>query len=415
MQRRSVLIVTYHYLPAETPGSRRLDTVARLLRNRGWDVVILTATGTRRGVTDTPGITVIRTTRATLADDGQGHPAIATPLVSRIPLLRNLTRFPDKYAWWNIVLARHIVAIVRARRIDVVLSSSPPHSLHLGVRAARKVERFRWVAEFRDPWMFPSRRALSGLSATWQRRLERSVLHCADRIIANTPGNRDALLAGNPGLDASRVRVSTNGYDAALFAPGSFPQAPGEHADLTYVGEIYSGMLERYAAAIAAIRSRAPGRVPRLAVYGSMDAVEKERVRSMGLGEFVEERGFVSHEASVAAMKNARALLLLLPYEERWRTCVPSKLYWYLAARRPIAAIVPEGDASTLVRNLRAGDAFTGADTETLARELESFVERARTAPVPARDPEATARYAMDTIVADLEKVLREVADGNPA
>ena len=59
MHRRSLLIVTYHYLPAETPGSRRLDAVARLLRDRGWDVVILTATGTRRGVTDTPGITVI--------------------------------------------------------------------------------------------------------------------------------------------------------------------------------------------------------------------------------------------------------------------------------------------------------------------------------------------------------------------
>ncbi len=271
MQRRSVLIVTYHYLPAETPGSRRLDTVARLLRDRGWDVFILTATGTRRGVNDTPGITVFRTTSAELAHDGHGHPAIATPLVSRIPLVRNLTRFPDKYAWWNVVLARRIVAIVRARRIDVVLSSSPPHSLHLGVRAARTVQSFRWVAEFRDPWMFPSRRALSGLSAAWQRRLERSVLRCADRIIANTPGNRDELVAGNPGLDGSRVRVSTNGYDAALFTPASFPSAPGERADFTYVGEVYSGMLERYAAAIATIRARNTALVPKLAVYGAID------------------------------------------------------------------------------------------------------------------------------------------------
>ncbi|HET6463671.1 MAG TPA: hypothetical protein VFH33_07710, partial [Candidatus Krumholzibacteria bacterium] len=270
-------------------------------------------------------------------------------------------------------------------------------------------------AEFRDPWMFPSRRALSGLSAAWQRRLERSVLRCADRIIANTPGNRDELVAGNPGLDASRVRVSTNGYDAALFAPGSFPLAPGERADLTYVGEVYSGMLERYAAAIAAIRSRDPARVPRLAVYGSMDAAEKERIRSIGLGEYVEERGFVSHEASVAAMKNARALLLLLPHEDRWRTCVPSKLYWYLASGRPIAAIVPEGDASALVRNLRAGEAFTGADTETLARALESFVDRARTSPAAAREPGVAAHFAMDTIVGELETVLREVTDESPA
>ena len=415
MHRRWVLIVTYHYLPAETPGSRRLDAVARLLRDRGWDVVILTATGTRRGVTDTPGITVIRTTRAELADDGHGHPAIATPLVSRIPLLRTLTRFPDKYAWWNLVLARRIVAIVRAHRIDVVLSSSPPHSLHLGVRAARTLHPFRWVAEFRDPWMFPSRRALSGLSAAWQRRLERSVLRCADRVIANTPGNRDELLAGNPGLDAARVRVSTNGYDASLFAPGSFPATPTERTDFTYVGEIYSGMLEHYAAAIAALRARNSAAVPTLAVYGAIDASEKRRIASLELGQYIEDRGFVSHTQSVTAMKNARALLVLLPHEERWRTCVPSKLYWYLAARRPIVAVVPPGDASALIGNLHAGEAFTEVDTDRLSRQLESFVERARNAPAPARDPEAVARYSMDTIVEELEKVLREVTDGNPA
>src|SRR5262249_30483289 len=150
--------------PAETPGSRRLDTVARLLAARGWVVSILTATGDRSGAANTPGIEVIRTTRARLGDDGHGQPAIASPPVSRIPLLRNLTRFPDKYAWWNFSLTPRIVALVRERHFGVVLSSSPPHSLHLGVHAARESQPFHWVAEFRDPWMFPSRRTLSPLA-----------------------------------------------------------------------------------------------------------------------------------------------------------------------------------------------------------------------------------------------------------
>src|SRR5258705_12606532 len=168
MRRLSFLHVSYHYLPAETPGSRRLDTLARLLSARGWEVVVLTATGSRRGVSDTPGIEVIRTTRSLLGEDGRGHPAIASPAVSRIPLLRNFTRFPDKYSWWNFTLAPRVVSILRKRRIDVVMSSSPPHSLHLGVRVARAVQPFRWVAEFRDPWTFPSRRTLLGFSAAVQ-------------------------------------------------------------------------------------------------------------------------------------------------------------------------------------------------------------------------------------------------------
>jgi glycosyltransferase involved in cell wall biosynthesis len=415
MRRPSVLLVSYHYLPAETPGSRRLDTLARLLSARGWEVIVLTATGSRRGVSDAPGIEVIRTTRSPLGDDGHGHPAIASPTVARIPLLRNFTRFPDKYSWWNFTLAPRLVSLVRARPIDVVMSSSPPHSLHLGVRAARAVQRFRWVAEFRDPWMFPSRRALPGLSAAVQRRLERSVLHYADRVIANTPGNRDELLASNPRLDPSRVRVSTNGYDASLYAPASFPGAPGERADLTYVGEIYDGMLERYCAAIAAIHSRDPARVPRLAVYGTIDAAEKQRIASLELGAYIDDRGFVSHEASIKAMKNARALLVLLPAGDRWRTCVPSKLYWYLAARRPIVAIVPEGDASGLVRELDAGDALVDGDVEQLSRRLENIVQRARSVPVPSLEGAGVARYSMEQVASDVEAILREVTDGNPA
>jgi glycosyltransferase involved in cell wall biosynthesis len=414
MRRRSVLIVTYHYLPAETPGSRRLDTVARKLTAHGWDVSILTATGSRAGAGDPPGIEVIRTTRARLGDDGRGEPAIASPGVSRIPLLRKLTRFPDKYSWWNFALVPKIVELVRERRFDVVLSSSPPHSLHLGVRAARARQPFRWVAEFRDPWMFPSRRALSPLSAAVQRYLERGVLAHADRVVANTPGNRDALLAANPGVDPERVRVSTNGYDPALYSSGSFPAEPGEKADLTYGGEVYAGMLERYCAAIADIQARNPAHVPVLAAYGMIEAGERRRIDAMRLNAYIDDRGFVSHEASIAAMKNARALLVLLPDEERWKSCVPSKLYWYLASRRPILALVPEGDTSRLVGELKAGEVLSG-DVHALARRLEDFTLHTRPAPVPSRIGNEAERYSMDHVVDELESLLKEVSDGSPA
>ena len=414
MRRPSVLIITYHYLPAETPGSRRLSSVARLLTQRGWDVSILTATGSRAGVVDLPGIDVIRTTQSSLGADGRGQPAIASPAVSRIPLLRNVTRFPDKYAWWNLALTPRIMALVRERKIDVVLSSSPPHSLHLGVLAARRRLAFRWVAEFRDPWMFPSRRAPSWLSAALQRRLERDVVTSADGVVANTQGNRDALLEGNPGLDPARVRVSTNGYDASLFGDSSFPDRPAETADITYVGEVYAGMLERYCAAVAAIRARDERHVPKLAVYGMIEDGERRRIAGMGLSAYVEDRGFVSHEASINAMKNARSLLVLLPDEERWKSCVPSKLYWYLAARRPILALVPEGDTSQVVRELGAGEVLSGPVSD-ISQRLEAFVERARTTPIPSRNGDTAARYSMDTIVDGLERVLREVSDGNPA
>jgi hypothetical protein len=414
MRRRSILLVSYHYLPAATPGSRRLDTLARMLAQRGWDVTILTATAGGRDDRHDDHVAVVRTTRGSLGQ-ARGRAAIASPRVSRIPLLRRATRFPDKYAPWGLSLTPRILRLLKTHPIDVVMSSSPPHSTHLAIAAARAVRRFKWVAEFRDPWMFPSRRQLSPASAAMQRRLERGVLHRADLVIANTPGNRDALLAANPGMNHARVRVSTNGYDAALFSPSSTPSPQDENADLTYVGEIYGGMLDRYLAALESIRARAPAHVPRLAVYGTIHTAEERRISALGFGAYIEHRGFVPHEESIAAMKRARALLALLPPHERWRTCVPSKIYWYLAARRPIVAIVPEGDTAALVRSMHAGHALVDGDPEAVGRDLEALVVAARDTLPPALPGEGTTRYAMDAIVDELDAALQEVIDGNPA
>jgi len=263
--------------------------------------------------------------------------------------------------------------------------------------------------------MFPSRRELSAPSAALQRRMEREVLRRADLVIANTPGNRDALLADNPGMSTARVRVSTNGFDAALFPPTAIPVRAEESADLTYVGEIYGGMLDRYLAALESIRERNAGHIPRLAVYGTIHATQARRIAERGLAPYIENRGFVPHEESIAAMRRARALLALLPAHERWRTCVPSKIYWYLAARRPIVAIVPEGDTAELVRRLHAGHALTETDPAAVGRALESLAVAARAMPAPPLSGEGTARYAMDAIVDELDAILQEVIDGNPA
>jgi hypothetical protein len=414
MRRPSVLLVSYHFLPAATPGSRRLDTMARMLAERGWESIILTGTGSDGEDGAIPGVEVIRTARRAPRADG-GGPAIARPALSRLPVIGGVVSFPDRYAPWAVPLVPRLLGLLRARPIDVVVSSSPPHSTQVALAAARALRPFRWVAEFRDPWMFPSRRSMNAASAALQRRMERRVLRLADRVVANTPGNRAALLAANPGLDAARVRVSTNGYDAAFFARATPAGVPGETADLTYVGEVYAGMLERYAAAIATIRARNAARVPRLVVYGTIHALERRRMADLGLEAYLDDRGFVSHEDSVAAMRRARALLVLLPEHERWRTCVPSKVYWYLAARRPIVAVVPDGDTAALVRSMKAGLVLGEGGAERVGRELESFVVQARAAPAPALAGEGVERYAMTSIVDDFDRMLREVTDGSRA
>jgi glycosyltransferase involved in cell wall biosynthesis len=398
MSAPGVLIVSYHYLPRVTPGSLRVAAIARHLARDGWRVTILTSSA----ATPEDGIRVVAT--------GTARSSGGTGAVRR--RTRSLWKdvaIPDPHVTWIPALLRGASALLD-EGAGVVFSSSPPHSTQLALSLLRRSRRFRWVADYRDPWTAPSRQPRRAASLALQAAMEARALSAADCVIANTAGNRDALLA-RFGLAKDRVRVVTNGFDDAML--DAAPEA-SDQADLTYVGEVYPGMMDRYVAAVAMMRERG-GAVPTLATYGDIDPREWRRLEAAGLAASVERRGVVSHEDSLRAMRAARALLLLLPDRESWRTCVPSKLYPYLAARRPVLALVPEGDAASLVRHANAGEALTDPDAGATAAAISRFFERRRAEPdLEAGREELLRPYAYSRVAAEVGDVLARVAGEAP-
>jgi glycosyltransferase involved in cell wall biosynthesis len=376
-------------------------SIARHLAAAGWDVTVLTA------APDPPAADGIRTVSTARARAVPGRrPGY---LRRRAHGLWKGVAFPDVHVGWCLPLARALGRLLERERFDAVLSSSPPHSSQLAVASVRGTGRFRWIADYRDPWTAPSRYPRHPLSRAAHRAAERSAVGKADLVLANTAGNREALLRAFPWLSPGNIEVVTNGFDDAML--GAPPEAASEPADITYVGEVYPGMMTLYADAVAKLRRADPARAPTLAVYGDVDPREWHKVVERGLTDRVERRGFVSHEESLRAMRRARSLLLLLPHRESWRTCVPSKAYPYLAAGRRVLALVPEGDAAALVRSTGAGEAIVTADTAAVAEAIARFVASVRAAPgVSTPTPPAVRAYSYGAITARLETLLRRLA-----
>jgi glycosyltransferase involved in cell wall biosynthesis len=237
--------------------------------------------------------------------------------------------------------------------------------------------------------------------------MERKVLESCDVAIANTPGIRRALLERFPGLPEGRVVVVTNGFDPEPPTAAALEPADAVDCDIVYMGEVYKGMLDLFLKAMVAMRSQAPVEIPRVNLFGTVDDGELSRISEMGFGDHVRHRGFVSVDQSERIIREAPSLLLLLPHENAFTTCVPSKLYPYLAARRPILALVPRGDAATIVSEAGSGVAVTDTDPDSVAAEILEFVRGVRAGTAAVGNDAYISRFSVAKLAARVEEALK--------
>ena len=90
---------------------------------------------------------------------------------------------------------------------------------------------------------------------------------------------------------------------------------------------------------------------------GDVRAADREYAEALGLGDRIELLGYVSRRRSLELQRDSEALLLLIPDSGgRGKGVLTGKIFEYLAAERPILAVVPpDGAAADLLRETGAG------------------------------------------------------------
>ena len=111
-------------------------------------------------------------------------------LEKAIKYIRGNFLIPDAKIGWQKYLVKSGLEIIKKEKIDLIFSSSPPHSLQLGARKLAKISKLKWVADFRDPWTtigYHKQLKLSKKAKLKHKDLEKQVLNSADQIIVTSP------------------------------------------------------------------------------------------------------------------------------------------------------------------------------------------------------------------------------------
>ena len=429
-----VLVVTYYFPPAGGPGVQRTLKTVKYLRDAGFEPVVLTveeAASPSRDASlggDVPdGVEVIRTKAPDpFALYGRlvgrrGADAVPTGTVggggvgARLALWTRANVFlPDARVGW-VPYAKHVGRRVLgegqrdARPFAAVVTSGPPHSVHL---VGRRLQRtgVPWVADFRDPWTginFYDDLPMTGAARAVDRWLERRVLRGADAVTTVSP-TWARLLEAKGGLEPSAVTVVHNGVDEADLGAAEGEAVRDDAFVLAHVGSLYA---TRNPTAVweAVRRLRGAGEAEGLAIrlVGRTDPAVVAAAEATGAP--VEVVSYVTHAEAVREQARAAVLLLSIEPFAADRGMITGKLYEYLASGRPVLGVGPaDGDAAGLLTQTGAGRMHDRDDIEGVADALrQQYAAWEAGRPDAGAAWEAVAPYTRRAQTARLADVIR--------
>ncbi|HEY6291290.1 MAG TPA: glycosyltransferase family 4 protein [Terriglobia bacterium] len=380
-----ILVLTQHFAPETAPTGRRAQDLAESLASRGHRVTVIAG---RPNHPATLGRFFCRQA-ARVEDALEGY------RVLRVPVFRS----SDARAWKRLLTYTTFMLAgawkgVAQSRPDAIVAISPLPT-GLAALAVHLWHRAPLIFDLQDIWP-DSARAVGvmeeGVSIRLMRLLERLLYRYCAHVVGISEGFRRYLL--ELGVPSDRISVIENGVDTGRFS-GVRPESEIARSRWTegrfvvgYVGNI--GLAQGLDTVLDAAHRLGREPVSFLLIGEGVDKERLERrARAAGLTHVRFMRG-VPRRRVPPLLAACDALLVVLRADPLFRITIPSKVYEYMAAGKPVLCSVG-GECADLILEAGCGLAIPPSDGEALAAGIEELRRR----PEPARAMgEAGAQWA---------------------
>jgi colanic acid biosynthesis glycosyl transferase WcaI len=402
----SILIFTQHFPPETVATGRRALDLAESLAKRGRHVTVVT------GVPNHPSSLGL----AFCQDAPRSEVAPAGYNVVRVPVFRsqNPRALNRLFTYASFVLSAAWAGF-RQPRPGMVLAVSP---LPTGLAAmlAHWWHRAPLVFDLQDIWpdsalavgvMRPS------LALRLLRRLECFFYRRCALIVGITEGFRRYLL--HLGIPPERVAVVPNGVDCGMFddveggRQFTHSREPKGESVVGYVGNI--GLAQGLTTLLDAAEAMRDAHVKFLLVGEGTDKARLRKLARISELENVEFLDGVPREQVAPILAGCDALLLILRRDPLFDITIPSKLYEYMAAGKPILCSVG-GEAAGVVASAECGLPVNPSDGAALAVAIRRLMED----PALCRELGvngktcARERFSRDSMMADYAELIEDLA-----
>ncbi|MDX1362950.1 glycosyltransferase family 4 protein [Arenibacter latericius] len=375
---QKVLIITYYWPPAGGPGVQRWLKFVKYLPHFNVEPIVYVPQNPNYPITDDSftnavptgvkvykkkifepyGLASIFSKKKTKQISSGIIPTKNQTLLEKLLLwIRGNLFIPDARKFWVKPSVKFLSQLIEEENISTIITTGPPHSVHLIGQQLKRKSKVQWIADFRDPWTsigYHDKLMLTAASQKKHKQIERAVLNEADKIIvtSNTTKLEFTQLTNKP------IAVITNGFDSYEEAPISLDST----FTISHIGSLLSGRdpLHLWKALSELVaENEAFKQSLRIKLAGVISKDVLKSIRSCGLEPYLDLLGYLSHKEALQLQRSSQVLLLLEIDSDETKGIIPGKVFEYMAAKRPILGVGPtDWEVSNLVEASNTGKIF---------------------------------------------------------
>ncbi len=394
---KKVLIITYYWPPSGGGGVMRWLKMSKFLPELGWQPIIYTPENPDSSVTD----------ESLVKEINREIIEIKTPIWEPYDLYRKITGkksgtkfksgyiseassgnwknrlsvfirgnllIPDPRKFWIKPSVKYLTNYLSENPVDLIISTGPPHSMHLIALELKKKFDIQWIADFRDPWTgidFYHKLKLTRLADKRHKTLEKKVFSVADHVVTVSPG----CAADMEKITGRKIEIINNGFDPTDY--DFIVPEPDKNFTISHFGAFNK---DRNPAALwIAMKELSQEDTEfknrlKIRLIGQTDQSVIEDIKNNNLTENLVINEHLPHREGLIELSKSQVLLLPLNDAPNVKGILPGKMYEYLALRRPILALGPtDADYAVILRETKAGVPLGFSDITGIKQTLKEY------------------------------------------
>ncbi len=282
---------------------------------------------------------------------------------------------PDARVFWVKPSVKFLKKYIQENQIDTIITTGPPHSLHLIGLQLKKELNITWLADFRDPWTtigYHKQLKLSSRADRKHKALEKEVMNSCDQLIVTSPTTKIEFES----ITSKPIAVITNGYDVEKVVKKSLD----EKFTLAHIGSLLSArnpIILWKALQELILENEAFKLQFQLKLIGAVSNEVLQSIAEFGLNNHLNYLGYLPHDEAIIEQRSSQVLLLIEIDSEETKCIIPGKLFEYMVSERPIIAIGPvEADFAQIIKETNTGAFFTYDELESLKAKIQCCFEQ---------------------------------------